>query len=285
MLRAAMIRSLALTSVVILTFGAGDLAAFEFITGRGTGLGQAVILSRSAASVLVSVPNDGIADRELKLELGVNRKFELKDLDQAYIAAVYRRHGFTYTLGLSQFGYRDLYSERTVKIGAAWHFNRLTVGTNVSAMLVYFGGGYERLSAATLGGGLSYRTKRIIGAVAVDNLTSPRLDPNSKAVNPKYAAYLEIIGEGTYSVVGRMTLEKSERPQFAIGQKIDVSSYGSLFWGLSTAPLQYGGGFEVIIRKSHITYSTSYHPVLGFSHTVSVSYHFQIASGGKKGKS
>lgn len=268
---------------VALTLGVRDLAAFEFNTGRGTGMGQTIILSQSSASVLVSVPSTGIVSGEMKLELGVNRKFEIKDLDQAFVAAAYRRHQFTYSLGLAQFGYSDLYSEQTAKAGVAWHVNSLTIGTTLSAMLVYSGGHYERLSATTFGGGISYRTQRVMGAVATDNLSSPRLDQDSKPINPKYSGYLEVLGEGSYSITGRVTLEKTERPQFALGQKIEVSKQGALFWGLSTGPLQYGGGFEITFKKSGISYATSFHPTLGFSHTGSLSFSFG-ASASKKGE-
>jgi hypothetical protein len=252
----------------------GSPAAFEFITGRGAGLGKSVVLSQSTASVLVSVPGAGIADRELKLELGVNRRFEIKDLDQAFAAAAYRRHRFTYTLGLSQFGYRDLYAERTAKAGVAWHIDSLTIGANISAMLVYFGGGYDRLSSVTFGGGLSYRTRRFIGALTVDNVNSPRLTVGSPALKPVYTAYVEVFGEGAHSLVGRITLEATQRPQFALGQKIDLSIRGALYWGLSTAPFQYGGGVEIRFRKSRFLYAVAYHPVLGFTHTGTLTFDF-----------
>jgi hypothetical protein len=277
-----MTSKLVLFTIVLLLSNAGNLLAFEFGTGRGTGLGQTVILSRSSASALVSVPTGGIASGEMKLELGAARKFGMKDLDQAFVAVAYRYRRFTSSLGLAQFGYSDLYSERTAKAGVAWHGSSLTIGTTLSALLVSFGGHYDRLSAATFGAGASYRTSRVMGAVAADNLTSPRLDKNSPAVNPIYSAYLEVLGEGSFSIMGRVTLEKTERPQFALGQKTDISERGALFWGLSTAPLEYGGGVEVTVDNRHICYAASYHPTLGLSHSLSLSFEFGGSPRGKK---
>ena len=277
-----MTSKLVLFTIVLLLSNAGNLLAFEFATGRGTGLGQTVILSRSSASALVSVPTGGIASGEVKLELGAARKFGMKDLDQAFVAVAYRYRSFTSSLGLAQFGYSDLYSERTVKVGVAWHIDSLTIGTTLSGLLVSFGGQYDRLSVATFGAGASYRTSRVMGAVAADNLTSPRLDKNSPAVNPTYSAYLEVLGEGSFSIMGRVTLEKTERPQFALGQKTDISERGALFWGLSTAPLEYGGGVEVTVENRHICYAISYHPTLGLSHSLSLSFEFGGCPKGKK---
>jgi hypothetical protein len=263
-----------LFTIILLLSNAGNLSAFEFATGRGTGLGRTVILSRSSASTLVSVPMGGITPGEVKLELGANRKFGMKDLDQAFVAVAYRYRQFTSSLGLSQFGYSDLYSERTVKAGVAWHTDSLTIGTTLSALLVYFGGHYDRLSAATFGVGASYRTSRVMGAIIADNLTSPRLDKNSPAINPTYSVYVEVLGQSSFSITGRMTLEKTERPQFALGQRTEISERGALFWGLSTAPLEYGGGIEVTVNNKHICYAASYHPTLGLSHSLSLSFEF-----------
>jgi hypothetical protein len=274
--------SSALVFTIVLTCGVSDAGAFEFITGQGTGLGESFILSRSSASTLVSVPSGGITNGEMKLELGVNRKFEMKDLDQAFVAVAYRHSPFTYSLGLSQFGHRDLYSEQTVKAGVAWHIDSLTIGTTLSAMAVYFGQDYETLSALTFGGGISYRTRRMMGAITADNITSPQLEEGSPAINPKYSGYVEILDMGSQSITGRVTLEETERPRFALGQKTDLSKHGALFWGLSTAPFQYGGGLEISFKKGRITYAVSYHPTLGFTHTGSLSFSFFLSEKGGK---
>ncbi len=263
--------------VLFLLVSVENPAAFEFATGRGAGLGQTVILSQSSASTLVLVPTGGIAPGEVKLELSANRRFAMKDLDQVFVAFAYRYRCFTTSIGLAQFGHSDLYAERTARLGVAWHLNSLTVGAALSALLISFGDRYDRLSAATFGGDISYRTSRIVGAVSVDNLSSPRLDKNSPAVNPKYSVYVEVREVGSFLVTGRVKLEKTERPQFGLGQKIDASEHGALFWGLSTAPLEYGGGAEVVVNNSRICYAASYHPTLGLTHSVSLSFSFGVA--------
>jgi len=260
--------------VVFYLVSVGNLSAFEFATGREAGLGRTMILSQSSASVLALVPSGGIASGEVKLELSANRKFGMKDLDQVLFAVAYRYRRLTSSFGFAQFGHSDLYSERTARAGVAWHINRLTIGGSSSVMLVSFGSGYDRLSAVTYGGGVSYRTSKVIGVVSADNLSSPQLNKNSPAFNPNYSMYVEVRGVGSFSMTGRMTLEKDERPQFALGQKMDFSKRGALFWGLSTAPLEYGGGVEAIVNNSRICYAASYHPTLGLTQSISLSFEF-----------
>ena len=257
-----------------------DANAFEMVTSHGAGLGQTAILSSSPASTLLLIPSGGINDGEIKLELGAIRRFELKDLDQGYLAAGFCRGSFTYSAGLTQFGYGDLYAERTARLAVAYSIDSFSVGLNGSLMQVDFGGHYDDLTASALGLGMSYRTGRIIGALTAENINQPKLDDHSEEIRPKFALYTELIGPGSYSIVGRVTVQEREKPGFGVGQKIDLSSIAAVFWGLSTAPIIYGGGLELIHKNSLITYASSYHPTLGFSHTLSIGVVF-----GKAGKS
>ena len=252
-----------------------ESAAFDFITSRGTGFAQTMMLSKSTASELVTVPSGGISDGEIKLDLGINRQFEIKELDEAFVAAAYRRDDLTYSLGLSQFGRGGMYTERTARLTVGYRYDSLTFGGSLSVMQVEVGSDfYENLSAATLGLGVSYRRDKLFGALTLDNITSPRLEDGSEAIEPKLSLYGEVMGRGAYSVTGRLTVQDREKPQLGIGQKISLADISSVFWGISTEPTIYGGGLELFYRQAIFRYATSFHSALGFSHTVSVAYNF-----------
>ena len=163
----------ALTIVVVLLFTGGTLYALEFATGRGNGLGGGLLLSESAASVLVSVPTGGIKPGEGKIEITAERRFEINDLDQMLVAAAYRYNNFTLAMGISQFGYRDFYAERTGKINLSYQTGIFSGGISLSGMLVDFGGYYEQLRASTFGLGLAVRTDKIYGALVADRSDHP----------------------------------------------------------------------------------------------------------------
>ena len=245
---------------------------FDFTTGRSIGIGKAIVLSDPTASALVSSPSIDIPTGQWLVELGANRKFEIKDLDELFFAAAYRYQKFTGAIGMSQFGYQDFYAERTFKLGLSYQYETVGLGMTFSSLFVSFGRGYESLSASTIGLSLGYRYQRFYGSFIADNLTSPTLYDGGVAIRPKYTAYLELLGYGSYSITGRATFEKTEDPQFTIGQKLNLSSRASILWGLSSGPLTYGGGVEFIIKDAHITYAASYHPVLGFTHGMALSY-------------
>ncbi len=263
-----------ITVVAIFLVTVSSSAGFDFLTTGGNGLGQTVILSKSSASTLLLVPSGGHTDRQWKVEFAAARRFELKDLDQTYLAVAYRFSSLTYSAGFTSFGYGDFYAERTGRLAVAYHLDSLIVGANVSYMQVDFGGHYENLSGQAVGLGATYRAGRVLASVVAENINSPRLDSHSERLLPKYSLYTELIGPGSYAITGRVTGQKWEKPQFGVGQKIDISSISSIFWGLSTGPFIYGGGLELIYKRSIITYATSYHPTLGFSHTLSLSFGF-----------
>lgn len=267
-------RTLGITVGILLFLSVADIGAFDFVTGHGPGLGRTIMLSKSSASALLLAPSPGILPGEGKVEFGINRKFEMKDLDQAYVAAAYRWHPVTVAVGYSQFGYADYYSERTARLTAAFHYGQAAAGVGLSTMTVSFGDHYESLSGTAFSLGVSFRHDRLFAALVADNLNSPRMSDRSPANPPCYTAYAEIVGLGSYSVTARTTIQEREKPQYGFGQIIHLSANGSVFWGVSTQPLTYGGGVEISYRGAAITYAANYHPVLGFSHTLSTGYSF-----------
>ena len=259
-------------TIVILFLSATCVLSFDFINDKELGLGKTVLLSRSSASMLLAVPSGSLSEGTLLMEAGMNRKFEIRDLDQGYLAGAYRYKEYTFTIGMTQFGYRDFYAERIGKVGVAYSYDSITIGASFSYMTIDFGSYYESLSGSSFSLGGTYRGSKYFIAMTIDDLNSPGLDDKSEKIKPKYNLYSEIIGLGSYSITGKITLQKYEKPQLGIGQKVELSELGSIFWGLSTAPVMYGGGLEISYKKTTINYATSYHPTLGFSHTISMGY-------------
>jgi len=258
------------TLVLVLTASGAD--AFDLITPRAQGMGRTAPLSYPSAAWQVNLPARGLAVGDWRMEGGYNRRFDLADLDHLFLAGATRWRQWTFAVGVSQFGNTDFYAEQLLKGSLAFSYDSLSIGTSISALQVQLGNDYGRLRAVTAGIGLSYRNRRLLVAVTVDNLTRPTLTKNSEKYNQVYSLYTELAGQGAYSLTGRVTLEELQAPQFALGQIIRLSRRGSFFWGISTAPLEFGGGLEVYIPSGSLSYATSVHPVLGFSHTVSFTY-------------
>jgi hypothetical protein len=246
--------------------------AFDFMTGQGNGQGQAQVLSYPSPSALLNVSSSGMAPGAWRVETGLNRPYEMKELDQAFIAAAYRWRMLTGSFGFSQLGQRDFYAERTAKWSVQYAYRQFVASAYYSILSLSFGGLYEGLSAGALGLGGGYHHDRFYAAFAADNLNSPILDRGSPRIRPVYSLFGELRTSKTLSTLVRTRFENGNPPQFAVGQKIGISAVSSLMWGLQSKPLQLGGGVEIGIAGGWISYTASYHPVLGLSHTIAVSY-------------
>lgn len=258
--------------VVICCIPGRSSLAIDFIRSSGNGMGQTLSIRQSGATDLLTLPSGSLNSRDWVLETGYNRQFELADFDQFFIAGATRYKHFTAALGLQQFGSADLYREQTLKLGVAYSYDSLTAGLHWSGMQVDFGDNENfHFRASTLGGGVSYRHQRVYAGFAADNVTSPKLYAYALPIEPVYSLYAEVLGRQTFSVTGRITWEKYQKPQLALGQRIALAERSSFFWGLSTEPLTFGGGIELYVSRAAISYAANYHPVLGLSHTVTVA--------------
>lgn len=259
---------------------AANSVAYDFIQGQGTGLGNALLLSHSTPTMLLAAPSGGLNKGEWRVETGYNRQFELSELDQFFAAGAWRWRDLTSVIGFSQLGQGDLYAEKTAKLALGWQSRMLSVGLTGSLLSASFGGSYGSLSAGSFGAGLAVRRAPFYGAFSADNLTSPRLSSGSPKLEPSYNGYLEFASSHSLSTVGRMRAQGDERLQVALGQRIGLGRSGALLWGFSTAPVQFGGGLDLRIKGSAVSYTVSYHPVLGLSHTIAVTYGSQIVEAG-----
>ncbi len=262
-----------LTIILVLVMAATS-GAYDLATVRAEGLGGAIALSRPTASDLVELPAASIAEGAFLVDLGAMRQYELSQFEQAFLSAAGRYRSITAAAGLSFFGEEDLMLERKAKLAAAATWRSWQLGASISHRHLSFGGGFESLSATTVGLSAGYHWRVVHLAISGDNLTSPKLHAAAPAEHPRYSLLTEIEGRGSYSVVARATSQKDQDLQLAIGQLVQVTDYGLLFWGISTEPMKYGGGLQLTYGATFISYAASFHPDLGFSQTISLSFGF-----------
>lgn len=264
-------KSRALLATLIFAVVCQSVSGFELMTSRGSSIGGNVILSRQLPTDLLSIPVGGVGDRQWRVETGFARTFDLKDLDQGLVAAAARRGKFAVSIGASQFGQRDFYTEQTAKAALMYCLSSLTGGIAASYYRVSFGGIYAPLATSGVGAALAWRQPRFVVAISGDNLNKPRLYSAAVPFQSRYNAQVEFVSNPQLSTLARATLQEAERPQFGLGQRIGIGNRHAIMWGLSSAPLVYGGGLELWFNRMSICYAATYHPVLGLSQTLTVS--------------
>lgn len=257
---------------VLLVVLATSTAAFDVRTLRQGGIGHTAVLSRPAASEVLAVGHGFSTPGVWTFDAGYARRFELKELDTYVLAAGVRWRWLSLSAGASQFGRSELYAEQILKGNVAAHWRGWSLGAGLSAMQIQTGGSYVDLRAATVSFALSYRHHAFVLAVNGDNLTRPELAAGSLHEEPTCSLFGEYKGPTAYSLMGSARWCRYQPPRFGLGQMIRLSDNGAFYWGVASGPLEFGGGIELFLpAKMVLSYMTTVHPVLGFTHTVSWS--------------
>ena len=255
---------------VLLLAAASSTSAIDMVSSRALGQGRTVSFRESTPTELLVVPTGALVNRQWKIEAGFDRRYELSDFDQFFLAGAYRRGILTVALGLSQMGGTDLYREQIARMMTSIRYRWFSGGLILSGKQVDITGGYDQLRAHAFGFGASWRSRYLLLGATFDNLNKPTLYEGAVPDNPVYSGYAEVVGHRSFSFTGRVTFEETKEAQFALGQRIALGEYSTFFWGLGTRPVEYGAGVELRIGEHTFTYAASYHPTLGLSFTVTL---------------
>lgn len=254
----------------LLQLSLSPAGAIDFPNSHDMALGGTPQLSNCAPSTLVNAPGCRIENYLLGLEIGYDRRYDLSDLDHLFVVGAVRHGRFSGALGLAQFGQSELYAERTTKASATYSVRAISFGLTATLFQVEFGRNYGRFHATTFGAGLGYTGKRLRALLVADNLTRPRLMPTAEAYSMQGSLNLEWKTSRNLSTTTRVIKVENSAVRYGLGQRIPLTGNSALLWGISTSPLEYGGGIDIGTRWISFTYAAKIHPVLGFSHNVSI---------------
>jgi len=261
--------------LVIFLLLSAPLLGYEIDAGRSLGMGGTIMLTAPSATDLLLDPVALNPDRQALIESGYQRRYDLPELEKGYFAAGYRRGSFSFALGASQFGKDDYYSEKILRTSIGYYYRFIGFAIVGSGKSTKFGNNYGSFSANSIGlaGALNYKEYHL--AIVADNLNDPKLVKNGKTDPFNVKVLTEVKGSKSFSVTGKMGIEKNQKLSLSLGQYIFVSGKNVIYWGLSGNPLTYGGGLELSYSKFVINYSVNYHPALGISHNISLGAAFK----------
>jgi len=268
-------RPLTIVTISVLLLLAGSaVVAYDFDVGRLSGLSGGVYLSSPTAAENLNCPAVLSPAGRFHLETGCQRRFELADLDNAFIAAGSRFGAVSVYVGWWHLGRSEYYADQIFKTTAAVRFQPFVFSLISSVRKVEIGGRLGRLamSAAAYGLALGFHHDRYHLGLVADNLNNPRLDAGSTPDQAFCKLYGEIEGISSFSLVGHVAFEKRAGPVVSIGQYVILSEKAAFFWGMGENPRIYSGGLETGAVGLRLLYAVSYHPVLGFTHNISLNW-------------
>lgn len=253
----------------IFSVGTVKAESFIFPSGRTDALGRTVVLSAPTPSEQLLSGTPLKQTDKLSVDFGYTRQYDLKELDIIYSAVSYRMQNFSLAAGLSQMGDPDLYTQKNMCLAVLYSKSFYTIGNFVSGESHDFNTRYKSVNQISYSLSVQVRHKDFILNSVLENLNRPTLTKNSPKVNRKLIFYGELLGLKKYKTTLTFSTQADKENTFGIGESVEISQIGTLMFGFSTAPVEFGGGLMMKWKNNSLIYNASYHPVLGLTHTIS----------------
>ncbi len=260
---------LVLLLVYLISFSVVHADSFQFPTARADALGGTALLSAPTPTEQLLSGTQMAPTEKLSFEFGYQRQYDLKELDLLYSAFSYKIKNYNFLLGFAQLGDPSIYTQKNIRAGLLYSNSFFTVGSFLTHESHDFNKHYQSLNQTAVGFSLQFRYKVFIINALLDNINQPLLTESSQKLDRKLTIFAELLGNAYYKTTLKFSTRKGYDNKFGIGESLKISRIGTLMFGFSTAPIEFGGGFEVRWNKSDLIYNSSYHPVLGFTHTMS----------------
>ncbi len=241
----------------------------EFPTSRTDALGGTVVLSTPTPSEQLISGAKLSQTEKLSVDFGYKRQYNLKELDLIYSAVSYRLKNYNFIAGFSQLGDPELYTQKTIRLGFLYSNSFFTIGNFLTGQFHNFNNRYNSISRVSYGISMQYRHKFFIISAVLDNINRPSFNESSIKANRKLTLFGEILGKGKYKTTLKLSKLSQNKKSFGIGESVKISKYSSILFGFSTAPIEFGGGVDLKLHNNSFIYNSSYHPVLGLTHSVS----------------
>ncbi|HDL01111.1 MAG TPA: hypothetical protein ENH23_02650 [candidate division Zixibacteria bacterium] len=257
--------------ILSLIFSVGSVKAESFIfpSSRTDALGGTVVLSTPTPSeqLLSGTPLE--QTEKLSVDFGYTRQYDLKELDIIYSAVSYRMQNFSLAAGFSQTGEPDLYTQKNMRLAVLYSKSFYTIGNFITGEFHDFNKRYNSVNKISYGLSVQVRHKDFIFSSVLENLNRPSLTENSPKANRILTFYGELPGLKKYKTTLTFSTQADDENKYGIGESVKISQVGTLMFGFSTTPVEFGGGMKLKWKDNSVIYNASYHPVLGLTHTIS----------------
>ncbi|HKK20324.1 MAG TPA: hypothetical protein VJ983_02550 [candidate division Zixibacteria bacterium] len=265
-------------AVLVLAVVSQSTRAVDFTSPMTPGLGGCLPLSEPSAFDLLMVPCGRRSGSRFAVDLFNYDRYQLSEFEQYGAAGAIYGDKYALAIGVTQFGWSELYQETAERIAIGRRFGQFAVSLDGTVNSIEFGDNYSSLHSFSLGAGSYFEMKSVSLGIGVDQINSPGPIEGSPELPPKFTVYFEAWPQKSYSILARATRQSGQKTQYGAGQLVKLPYSVRLYWGISTEPLIYGAGLEFFAYKAFITCTASYHPVLGLSRMIAISFR----AGGKQ---
>jgi len=199
--------------------------------------------------------------------------YDMKELTDNRAGLSLSGRSITVALNAATFGQPDYFHQWGLSAIFSYHHKEYSIGSSVIYNRLSFGGGYSYLSSLTVNTGMRVRYRGLGLFSVIRSINQPRFYPGSPAIRPEIETGLSYrSGSGLDSQVKALFV-RHRKPTAELSQSFAISRIAGLNWSLVLRPARFGGGFYVAKGWFTFDYRISHHPVLGFTHGVTLIAH------------
>jgi hypothetical protein len=266
------LRSTILLAVIFACVSTHSTPCQTFLSADIAANGGCPSLSNPSSAAMISTPGLIASEYGYSFDLGWERKYQLKEFDQIFLSTTVVTPIGAISAGFDQFGTTNLYREKTARLVLSHLFGDIGGGILIEGSQVSFQDGYSSLSRFSLGCGVSVAYSHLVFAVTGYDLNSPSYADGSLATSPNGRFQVEYNGANSATASAYLKCTDNAKPQFGIGQRLNLSSQAELIFGAETLPTEYSAGLLLWRGKSCFSYAATYHADLGVSHIMSFGF-------------
>lgn len=209
--------------------------------------------------------------KKLVFQTSYRQLYEIRELTDNRAALVLSTGSLNFGAAAAIFGKSDYFHHTGISIFSNYNRPPFTFGLSGGYSNLSFNDRYRDISWSCVNSGISYSRNEWHLFIVGRNLNQPAYYSGGN----KFPTQLEI-GFSYSSQNGLNNQIKTlfihyQKPTAELSQSFILTDYASIDWSLVLRPVRFGAG--VVLKKScfEFDYSFSHHPILGGTHTISIS--------------
>lgn len=232
--------------------------------------GGFINIRKTGPIALASYPCAELA-ADMAGETSYRSLYGLKELTENRAGAAFCMKPLIFGVVFSSFGQAGYYHQSSGAVSLSAKMASFRFGMAVLHKRISFSESYAAVSLVSLTAGVSYTRRNISVYGVTRNMNQPSYTSGSRSQRPEAEfGFLYQSSNGLANLIQALFVRQN-KPTAAIGQMFPLADIVDIHWLLVLSPVRFGGGLRITKDPLIITYRYSHHPVLGATHTISLT--------------
>ncbi len=224
---------------------------------------------RAGPLVLPAYPF-GMTGRDLVFQTSYRQLYEIRELTDSRVALAVSRHRFGFGAAAALFGKPDYFQQLGLSVFARYAFDNASMGATLVRQRIAFNELYEAIGFTSANIGISYKVKTVRFFIVGVSVNQPAYHNGSERLPAEAVLGLSYKSDSGLDNQFKVRFRQQSQPSGELTQSLALSSYASLNWALVLRPVRFGMGVNLCQRNFGFEYKFSHHPVLGWTHQISL---------------